>query len=109
LTAKLTWFEEQFRLSQQRRFCSSSEQTNTEQLNLFNEAEAEAKPSLAEPTFEEITYRRRKKEGHREALLEDLPELSVSTSSIPVLHAEIFALLQILFHSMNLKCVKLKK
>jgi transposase len=73
LTAKLTWYEEQFRLSQQRRFKSSSEKTNPQQLELFNEAEKEAKPSLAEPTVEEITYRRRKKKGHREELLKDLP------------------------------------
>jgi transposase len=73
LTAKVRWFEEQFRLSQHRRFGRSSEQTNPEQLQLFNEAEVEAKPSLAEPAIEEITYRRRKKQGHRETLLEDLP------------------------------------
>lgn len=73
LTAKLTWFEEQFRLSQHRRFGRSSEQANPEQLQLFNEAEVETKPSLEEPTVEEITYRRRKKKGHREQLLEDLP------------------------------------
>jgi len=42
-------------------------------MQLFNEAEKEAKPSLPEPTMEEITYRRRKRQGHREAQLEDLP------------------------------------
>ncbi|MDS1029688.1 transposase [Bacillota bacterium LX-D] len=35
LTAKLNWFEEQFRLSQQRRFGSSSERTIPEQQQLF--------------------------------------------------------------------------
>ena len=55
LTAKLTWYEEQFRLSQQKRFGRSSEQTNhPEQMQLFNEAEKEAEPSLPEPTMEEI-------------------------------------------------------
>lgn len=44
LIAKLSWFEEQFRLSQQRRFGKSSEQTSADQLNLFNEAEAEPNP-----------------------------------------------------------------
>lgn len=74
LTAKLTWYEEQFRLSQQKRFGRSSEQTNhPEQMQLFNEAEKEAEPSLPEPTMEEITYRRRKRQGHREAQLKDLP------------------------------------
>ncbi len=72
LKAKLNWFEEQFRLSQKRRFASSSEQTDQQQLRIFNEAEVEAKPSLPEPTMEEITYQR-KKRGHREKQLKDLP------------------------------------
>jgi transposase len=33
LTAKLNWYEEQFRLSQQKRFGSSSEKTNPDQLS----------------------------------------------------------------------------
>ena len=73
LNAKVRWFEEQFRLNQQRKFGSSSERTNTEQLQLFNEAEVEANPPGEEPAVEEITYRRRKKQGQREELLEDLP------------------------------------
>lgn len=73
LTAKITWYDEQFHLSQQKRFGRSSEQTNWEQMQLFNEAEKEAKPSLPEPTMEEITYKRREKQGHREAQLKDLP------------------------------------
>lgn len=36
LSAKLTWFEEQFRLSQKRRFAGSSEAT--EQPQLFNDS-----------------------------------------------------------------------
>lgn len=73
LTAKLAWFEEQFRLSQHKQFGKSSEQTNPDQIMLFDEVEKEAKASLPEPTMEEITYKRRKKQGHREAQLEDLP------------------------------------
>ena len=73
LTAKLRWYEEQFRLSQQKRFGCSSEQTNPDQLMLFNEAEAQSKPEAPEPTVEEITYRRKKKQGKREAQLKDLP------------------------------------
>jgi prefoldin subunit 5 len=38
LEAKLKWYEEQFRLSQQQKFGSSSEKTNPDQLSLFNEA-----------------------------------------------------------------------
>lgn len=76
LTAKLNWFEEQFRLSQQRRFGRSSEQTHPDQVELFNEAEVEAKPS-AEPVMEEITYRRPKKQGQRQEQLKDLPEETI--------------------------------
>lgn len=73
LAAKLNWFEEQFRLSQQRRFGASSERTHSEQQQLFNEAEVEGSPSTEEPTIETITYKRRKKRGRRETLLKDLP------------------------------------
>lgn len=73
LTAKVTWFEEQFRLSQHTSFGRSSEQqADSQQLSIFNEAEVEASPK-AEPTIEEITYRRRKKQGKREEKLENLP------------------------------------
>lgn len=74
LEAKLKWFEEQFRLHQHKLFGRSSEKTEVpEQLNLFNEAESEAKPAVPEPTLEEITYKRRKKQGHREEMLKDIP------------------------------------
>lgn len=73
LSTKIKWFEEQFRLNQHRQFGSSSEQTTATQINLFNEAEAEVKPEVPEPTVEEITYKRRKTSGHREEMLQDLP------------------------------------
>jgi transposase len=77
LTAKLHWFEENFRLSQHRLYGRSSEQSiYPEQQTLFNEAEAlsSVKPAVPEPTVEEITYKRKKKEkGHREEMLKDLP------------------------------------
>jgi transposase len=77
LLAKLNWFEEQFRLNQHKRYGRSSEQTvYAEQQSLFNEAEAldAVKPSEPEPTLEEITYKRKKKQkGHREEMLKDLP------------------------------------
>lgn len=73
LSAKVTWFEEQFRLSQQKRFGASSEKTNPDQLELFNEAESEADPSVKEPTLETITYHRKKQKGQREAMIADLP------------------------------------
>ncbi len=74
LTHKLQWFEEQYRLNQHRRFGNSSEQTDSTQINLFNEAEAESKPDAPESDLvEEITYKRRKKVGQREAKLDGLP------------------------------------
>lgn len=74
LTVKLNWFEEQFRLSQQKKYGRSSEQTSDqEQLQIFNEAESLADLSLPEPEIEEIIYKRRKQKGHREAKLKDLP------------------------------------
>jgi len=75
LEAKLRWLEEQLRIHQLKRFGTSSEKTNPDQLELalFNETETEANPHLPEPTVETITYRRRKKRGHREMMLENLP------------------------------------
>lgn len=76
LTVKIKWYEEQFKLSQQRRFGASSEKTATsEQLNLplFNEAEVEADMRVPEPTEETITVKRKKVTGQREGKLEQLP------------------------------------
>jgi len=75
LTLKLKWYEEQFRLSQKKRFGSSSEKTDEAQLTLplFNEAEETADPAAEEPTLETITYSRHKQSGKREKELKDLP------------------------------------
>ncbi|WP_308167073.1 transposase [Bacillus sp. ISL-40] len=56
LEAKLNWLEEQLRLHQLKRFGTSSEKTNPDQLELtlFNETEAEANPDLPEPTLERL-------------------------------------------------------
>lgn len=69
------WYEEQLKLSRKRMFGASSEKTDEaqEQLNLFNEAEAEHVPINPEPTVETITYKRKKQKGHREKVLENLP------------------------------------
>jgi transposase len=74
LHLKLQWYEEQFRLSQQKRFGSSSEKTDENQLTLqlFNEAEVSSSVLLAEPTMETISYSR-KKIGARAEKLKDLP------------------------------------
>lgn len=75
LTTKLNWFMEQFRLSKQHQYGASSERTDAEsrQLLLFNEAEVNAHPLLAEPKIETITYNRKKQQGQREKMLKDLP------------------------------------
>jgi transposase len=72
LSAKLKWYEEQFRLAQQKRFGASSEKTHSDQLDLFNEAEAEADPAKEEPLLETVTYKRKKQRGGREAKLDGL-------------------------------------
>ena len=73
LTAKVEWFESQLRLAAQRRFAASQERSDVQQLELFNEAEAEATPAL-EPATETITYERKKKvPGQRDAQLALLP------------------------------------
>ncbi len=77
LTSKVSWFEEQFRLSQQQKFGRSSEQTGEGQIQLFNEPESEADSSSPEPVMEEITYKRRKQKGHREAKIKDLPQETI--------------------------------
>lgn len=75
LRAKINWLEEQFRLSQQRKFGVSSEKTHPDQLDLqlFNEAEVTADDQVEEPTLETITYRRKKRVGQREEMLKNLP------------------------------------
>ena len=73
--ALIKFYEEQFALSQRRQFGRSSEQT-PDQLyfeNMFNEAEDQADPSLPEPTYEQITYTRKKRVGKREEDLSGLP------------------------------------
>lgn len=73
LNAKLKWYEEQFLLSRQKQFGPSSEKTDPEQLNLFNEVEDTANPKAKEPDYETITYRRKKQAGQRAEQLRDLP------------------------------------
>lgn len=74
LNAKLKWFEEQYLLSRQKQFGASSEKSDPDQINLFNEAEDSANPSLKEASVEIITYERKKKQpGQRAELSKDLP------------------------------------
>jgi Transposase and inactivated derivatives len=70
------WYAQQLKLNRKKMFGSSSEKgeyAGMEQLNFFNEAEAERGVLNPEPTVETITYKRNKKKGSREKLLEQLP------------------------------------
>jgi hypothetical protein len=102
LQAKVEWFESPRRLAAQRRFAASQERSDVQQLQLFNEAEAEAAPAL-EPATETITYERKKKvPGQRNAQRAHLPverrvyelpeaeqSCTVCHNPLPVMSAEI--------------------
>ncbi|WP_208860929.1 IS66 family transposase zinc-finger binding domain-containing protein, partial [Paenibacillus alginolyticus] len=80
LTAKISWYEEQFRLAQQKRFGASSEKTDSDQIamDLFNEAEVLSTPASEEPDTESVTYSRKKSVGSREAKLDHFPVETIS-------------------------------
>jgi transposase len=68
------WYTEQLKLSRQKQFGQSSERSQhdgLEQLNLFNEAEAERQPFVVEPDAGTITYSRKK--GKRGEKITHLP------------------------------------
>jgi len=75
LKAKNNYYEEQFRLMQQRKFGSKSEKSDKNQLSLFddmlNEAESQSEPAAKEPEIEQITYARKKRT--KESLIRNLP------------------------------------
>lgn len=75
LQAKVTWYEEQFRLSKQREFGRSSEksQDGTEQLGIFNETEVEAGQDASEDATIEVSYTRRKAKETKEEKLKNVP------------------------------------
>ena len=62
LSAKVNWLMEQFRLAQHRRFGSSSEKSDYNQISLFNETEISSDILVPEPELIEIEkhYRKRK-------------------------------------------------
>jgi len=75
LKEKNTYYEEQFKLMQQRKFGSNSEKTDKDQLSMFddmlNEAESQSEPTAKEPDIEQITYTRKKRT--KESLIKNLP------------------------------------
>lgn len=76
LEAKVSWFEEQFKLARAREFGSSSERMEPASQGelVFNEAEALVDSTAEVAEQETITYtRNRKSVGHRQEMLADLP------------------------------------
>lgn len=76
LEAELKWLKDQFKLAQKRQFGSSSEKSSAllQIEMLFNEVEATADASVAEPEPQTITYTRKPKSvGHKQEVIADLP------------------------------------
>jgi transposase len=73
LKTLLEWYKSQLLSAKRNRFGSSSERTDIDfrQISLFGETETVPPP---EPEAEEITYRRKKQKGKREADLSRLPK-----------------------------------
>jgi len=74
LKAKVTFYEEQIKLSQSQKYGSSSEIISDGQLSIFNEAEKESAKENVEPDIEEITYKRRKGTSKSRKSYADLEE-----------------------------------
>ncbi|NCC82256.1 MAG: IS66 family transposase [Clostridia bacterium] len=79
LSARLNWYEEQFRLGRQQRFGSSSEGTMPDQIAIFNEPEAEAVVFYSEPSVDEVILKPKRKKGHKAKIVND--------TSVPVIIA----------------------
>ena len=74
LTQKVNWLMEQFRLSQHKRFGSSSEKSIYDQINLFDEAEVTADAIVADPELTEVIHHfRKRKRMATDRLPADLP------------------------------------
>ena len=73
LNTKLKLYEEHFQLQKKKQYARSSEASDQEQLQIFNEAELESDKTAPEPELETITYKRKKQKGKREEQLKDLP------------------------------------
>ena len=69
LSAKLSWYEEQFLLSRAKRFGPSSEKSDFAQMSFFNEAESENYGQITtEPNLEAVKPpRKAKQKGHKGA------------------------------------------
>ena len=71
---KITWYEEQIRIHQQKRFGASSEKTEiSEQISLFNEPENEQVIFLPEPKEDEVIIEKKKSKGHKKEITKQFP------------------------------------
>lgn len=74
LSGQVQWLMEQMRLGKKHRFGASSEKSEYDQPNLFNEVEAYAEPLATEPELCEVeTHYRKKRRETVDQLPEDLP------------------------------------
>jgi transposase len=74
LTQKVEWLIGQFKLSQSRRFCSSSEKSEYDQLNVFNEIESTTDIHIDEQELAEVKrHFRKRKRLVNDCLPDDLP------------------------------------
>ena len=74
LKQQVAYLMEQLKLSKHRQFGASSEKSEYDQTNMFNEAESAANISASEPDIEEVKAYRRKKSRHSaDRLPPDLP------------------------------------
>ncbi|MEN6510015.1 MAG: IS66 family transposase [Smithella sp.] len=94
LSKQVRWLMEQIRLNRQKRFGSSSEKSQYDSLDLFNEAEVTANEKEAEPELTEIqTHYRKKAKQSSDRLPEDLPveiiEHSLEDDSCPTCAAKL--------------------
>jgi len=73
LKQQVAWLMEQLTLSKRRQFGVSSEKSEYDQMNLFNEAETVAEVPAVEPDIEDVKSYRRKKSRALDRLPPDLP------------------------------------
>lgn len=74
MKSQIQYLMEQLKLSKHRQFGASSEKSEYDQINLFNEAEVYAEPLVAQPALTEVEkhYRKKRREA-KDRLPQDLP------------------------------------
>jgi len=83
LAAKIAWYENQIRLAKYQKFGTSSEKTDADQLNFFNEIEITADPESEEPVLEKIKKPGVRKKGNKEVITSNLPVETIEYTLTP--------------------------